>query len=391
MLRDTWAEISVNHIRENMLNIRRSLPSSVKLMAVVKANGYGHGDIESAAAALRAGADYLAVAYLEEALRLRNAGLKLPILLLAPIRPEQVQLALKFDFILTVTSAKWFSEMRAYKPYTSPGKLRVHVKMDTGLGRIGIRTKEEWDELVPWMRAEDIEVDGFYTHFATAGHAKTNYLEQQAARFEQMQEWGRSSGLMIRHYHCAGSIAALRFPHLAMDMVRIGAAMYGFYPENLACSVKLEPALSLHSRLIQVKKLLKGEYLGYNNSYQAEEDEWIGTVPIGYADGWSQRMQGTEVLIDGQRSPIVGKICMDQLMVKLPGPYAEGTKITFIGQQGEHRITFTELAAHIGSVAQEVSTSLGVRVARTYIDNIEEARTRWEKQTMPFVIEQAVI
>ncbi|MCM3631061.1 alanine racemase [Paenibacillus glycanilyticus] len=390
MLRDTWAEISLNRIRENMLSIRRSLPYSVKLMAVVKANGYGHGDLESAKAAVLAGADYLAVAYLEEALRLRDAGMKLPILLLTPIRPDQVPLALKYGLTLTVTSAKWFAEMRDYKPYASGGKLRVHVKMDTGLGRIGIRKKEEWDELALWLHAEDVEVDGFYTHFATAGQADTAFLEQQAARFAQMKEWGRASGLVIRHYHCAGSAAALRFPHLAMDMVRIGAAMYGFYPEKLVHSIKLEPALSLHSRLIQVKKLAKGEYLGYDNSYRAEEDEWIGTVPIGYADGWSQRMQGTEVLVEGQRAPIVGKICMDQLMIKLPGPLAEGTLVTLIGAQGSQRITFAELAAHIGSVSQEVSTSLGVRIARTYIDMEEEYRT-WDKQIWPNEINRAVI
>ncbi|WP_336791005.1 alanine racemase [Paenibacillus sp. MMO-177] len=390
MLRDTWAEISLSRIRENMLNIRRSLPGSVKLMAVVKANGYGHGDIESAKAAMRAGADYLAVAYLEEAIRLRDAGLKLPILVLTPIRPELVQLALKHDLSLTVTSAAWFSEMRVFKPYGSPGKIRVHVKMDTGLGRIGIRTKQEWDELVPWLQAEDVEVEGFYTHFATAGQEDTRFLEQQAARFLDMKEWACSSGLTIRHYHCAGSVAALRFPHLAMDMVRIGAAMYGFYPAKLACPVKLEPALSLHSGLIQVKKLAKGEYIGYDNSYQAKEEEWIGTVPIGYADGWAQRMQGTDVLIGGLRAPIVGKICMDQLMIKLPGPCAEGTPVTLIGSQGGERITFAELAAHIGSVAQEVSTSLGTRVARTYKD-IEEVRTRWDKTTWPNDTSQAVI
>ncbi|MFD2613971.1 alanine racemase [Paenibacillus gansuensis] len=390
MLRDTWAEISLSRIRENMLNIRKSLPNTVKLMAVVKANGYGHGDLESVKAAVQAGADYLAVAYLDEALRLRDAGIKMPILLLTPIRPEQVQLALKHRLTLTVTSAKWFSEMRAYKPYASAGKLQIHVKMDTGLGRIGIRTKEEWDELAMCLRAEDIEVDGFYTHFATAGQADTGFLEQQAARFAQMKEWGRASGLTIRHYHCAGSTAALRFPHLAMDMVRIGAAMYGFYPEKLACPVKLEPALSLHSRLIQVKKLAKGEYLGYDNAYRAEEDEWIGTVPIGYADGWSQRMQGTDVLIKGQRVPIVGKICMDQLMIKLPGPHAEGTLVTLIGAQGDQRITFAELAAHIGSVSQEVSTSLGARIARTYFD-MEEERTAWDKQIWPKELNQAVI
>ncbi|NBC71473.1 alanine racemase [Paenibacillus sacheonensis] len=382
MLRETWAEVSLNRIRENMLRIRKSLPYSVKLMAVVKANGYGHGDIESAAAAERAGADYLAVAYIEEALRLRGAGMKLPILVLTPIRPEHVQLALELDLTLTVTGARWFAEMRAYKPYASAGKLRVHVKMDTGLGRIGIRAKTEWDELVPWLRAKDIEVDGFYTHFATAGEADTTFLEQQAARFMEMKQWGRASRLAIRHYHCAGSAAALRFPHLAMDMVRIGAAMYGYYPEKLVHSIKLEPALSLHSRLIHVKKLARGEYLGYNNSYRADEDEWIGTVPIGYADGWTQRMQGTDVLIEGRRAPIVGKICMDQLMIKLPGPCAEGALVTFIGTQGEQRITFSELAAHIGSVAQEISTSIGVRVERTYTDT-EEVYARWNNPTKP--------
>ncbi|MBP1972296.1 alanine racemase [Cohnella thailandensis] len=390
LLSDTWAEISLSRIRENMLNIRKSLPDSVKLMAVVKANGYGHGDIESAAAAEQAGADYLAVAYLEEAIRLRDAGMKLPILVLTPIRPELTPLALKLDLSLTVASAKWLADVRVYKPFASAGKLRIHVKMDTGLGRIGIRTKREWDELVPWLRAEDVEVDGFYTHFATAGQADTAFLERQTARFAEMKEWGRSSGLTIRHYHCAGSAAALRFPHLAMDMVRIGAAMYGFYPEQLVRSVKLEPALSLHSRLIHVKKLAKGDYLGYGNSYRADEDEWIGTVPIGYADGWTQRMQGTEVLIEGQRAPIVGKICMDQLMIKLPGPCADGALVTLIGLQGEQRITFAELAAHIGNVAQEISASLGPRVARTYTDT-EEVHARWDNQIRRNEFKQAVV
>lgn len=390
MLSDTWADISLSRIRENMRKIRKSLPDSVKLMAVVKANGYGHGDLESAAAAEQAGADYLAVAYLEEAVRLRDAGMKLPILVLTPIRPERTPLALKLDLILTVTSAHWFAEARAFKPYSSAGKLRVHVKLDTGLGRIGIRSRKEWEELVPWLSAEDVEVDGFYTHFATAGQADTAFLERQTARFVEMKEWAVSSGLKIRHYHCAGSAAALRFPHLAMDMVRIGAAMYGFYPEQLVRSVKLEPAISLHSRLVHVKKLAKGEYLGYDNSYHAEEDEWIGTVPIGYADGWTQRMQGTEVLIEGRRAPIVGKICMDQLMVKLPGPCSEGTLVTLIGLQGEQRITFAELAAHIGIVAQEISASLGVRVARIYTDT-EEDHAKWDNQIRWSEVEQAVI
>lgn len=390
MLRDTWAEVSLNHIHDNMQKIRQTLPDKVKLMAVVKANGYGHGDIESAKMAEQAGADYLAVAYLEEALELRDKGMKLPILILTPISPGYVGLALEHDLMLTVTSASWFKEMRKYKPNESGKKLQVHVKMDTGLGRIGIKTKVEWDELVPWLRSADIVVDGFYTHFATAANEDTTFLELQTKRFIKMMKWGKASGLSIRHYHCAGSAAALRFPHLAMDMVRIGAAMYGFYPQKLVPTIKLEPALSLHSKLMQVKKVNKGEYLGYDNSYQTEEEEWIGTVPIGYADGWSQIMQNAEVLVNGVRAKVVGKICMDQLMIRLPATSKVGDTVTLIGRQGEQQITFAELADHIGSVAQEISTSLTARVRRTYT-GIEEARTRWDNRNMGKEFKKAVM
>ncbi|GGF70583.1 alanine racemase 1 [Paenibacillus albidus] len=366
MYRDAWAEIDLTQIRENVMKIRQFLPGSAKLMAVVKANAYGHGDIETAKEAVQAGADYLGVAFIEEAIRLRNAGLKQPILILTPIRPELTSLALEYDLMLTVTRASWFQEMRAYKPVNALYKLYVHVKMDTGLGRIGIRTLEEWQEIVPWLTAPDIVVDGFYTHFATAGEADSSYLELQLQRFQEMKEWSKMLPIPINHYHCAGSVAALRFPELSMDMVRIGAAIYGFYPEMQVTNIKLKPAFSLHSRLIQTKRLKKGEYVGYNNAYQTKTDQWIGTVPIGYADGWSQRMQNTEVLVEGCRAEIVGKISMDQLMVKLPKYFPEGTKVTFMGCSGEEKILIPELANHIGSVSQEITSSITDRVARIY-------------------------
>ncbi|MCM3749224.1 alanine racemase [Paenibacillus pasadenensis] len=367
MYRDTWAEVDLDCIRTNMRTIRRKLPRAVKMMAVVKADGYGHGAIEAAGAAVQGGADCLGVAYLDEALHLRDAGIKLPILILTPIRPEHVSVAIEHDLMLTVTSSSWMKEMRAYKPEKSFGRLQLHVKCDTGLGRIGLRTRQEWLELAPWLRASDIEVDGFYTHFATAGQEDTSYLQQQAGRFLTMMEWAKQSGLAIGHYHCAGSAAALRFPYLAMDMVRIGAAIYGFYPDKLVPHIRLRPALSLRSRLIQVKKLGKGECVGYDNSYVAEEDQWIGTVPIGYADGWTQSMQGTEMLIGGRRAKVVGKISMDQLMVKLPCWVSEGTQVTLIGSQGGDSLTCKELAGSTGRVSQEVSSSLTSRVERVYI------------------------
>lgn len=363
---DTWAEIDLMQIRENLLAIRNYLPASTKLMAVVKANAYGHGDVQTAKEAALAGADYLAVAFIEEAIRLRHAGLTLPILILTPIRPELTPLALEYDFMLTVTQASWFQEMRAYKPIHTKHKLQVHLKMDTGLGRIGIRTRQDWQELVPWLLAPDIVVDGFYTHFATAGHADTSYLEQQIQRFQDMKRWSSELPMPINHYHCAGSVAALRFPELSMDMVRIGAAMYGFYPKQHIQSLELKPAMSLHSRLLQTKRVNKGDYIGYDNAYQAQTEQWIGTVPIGYADGWTQRMQLTDVLVGGCRAKVIGKISMDQLMVQLPAYVPPGEKVTLIGGAGEESISIQELAEHIGSVPQEISSSITNRVTRTY-------------------------
>lgn len=378
MLRETWAEIDPGRIADNLRAVRGTLPAGVKLMAVVKANGYGHGDLEAAEAAKQAGADYLAVAFLEEALRLRAGGVRLPILILTPIRPDQVELAMARDLTLTVTGADWFRELRKRSPTLAGRKLRVHVKADTGLGRIGFRTEAEWDALVPWLAAPDIDVDGFYTHFATAGQADTAYLEKQARRFAELMTRCKASGIAVRHYHCAGSAAALRFPGLALDMVRIGAAMYGFYPARLTPSVPLKPALSLHSTLMQVKRVSQGEYIGYDNAYRAEADEWIGTAPIGYADGWSQRMQGAPVLVRGQRAVIVGRISMDQLMLRLPGPCAPGDRVTLIGRQGGERVTFAELAAHIDGAAQEITTALTDRLAKVYANAKKEAEYAWD-------------
>lgn len=366
MFRDTVAQVDLGIIRDNIGQIKASLPSRVKLMAVVKAGGYGHGGAESAAMAELAGADMLAVAYLDEALELRAKGSALPILILTPIHPAEVMVALEHELMVTVTGAEWFRQMAPYRIAAGSAALKVHVKVDTGLGRIGLRTQAEWDELVPWLAAADVEFDGFYTHFATAGREDTGFLERQYTAFLEMKAWVKASGVEARHYHCAGSAAALRFPGLAMDMVRIGAAMFGFYPEKLVHSVKLRPAMRLRSSLIHVKRLRAGEYIGYDNSYIAAEDEWIGTVPIGYADGWSQSLRHSVMLVEGQRVPVVGKICMDQLMVKLPGYCEPGTEVVLVGAQGDETITFSELAMLLGSVPQELSTALSGRVERIY-------------------------
>lgn len=402
--RDTRADVDAAAIRRNLSKIRRRFPASVRLMAVVKANGYGHGAIESAEAALAAGADMLGVALLEEAVELREHGIRLPILVLTPVSPRYAELAAALDIRLTVTEADWFEQREELR--RRPGAsglpigggrndadacdaglgraadyggtvrlpaegadgppLRVHLKFDTGLGRIGLRSREEWERLVPWLKRSNIAVEGLFTHFATAGWADASFVKLQYERFLSMTDWARSSGIRFTLLHCCGSASALRFPEMALDMIRIGAAAYGFYPSALAPQWELEPAMTLRSALIQAKQVSAGDTVGYDRAYTARGEEWIGTVPIGYADGWSQIMQGGEVLVGGRRAQIVGRIGMDQLTVRLPGPCRAGDPVVLIGSQDGERISCAEAASHAGVVPQEITSSLTSRVPRNY-------------------------
>ncbi|MDQ0417058.1 alanine racemase [Croceifilum oryzae] len=365
--RDAWVEIYLDCIEENIRRIRGHLPRSTQFMAAVKANAYGHGDIQIAKIALKAGADLLAVALLSEAIVLRNQGIKAPILVLTPVLPSNVNLAIDYDLTLTVFQATWLKEMRQYKKSTSP--LKIHLKMDTGLRRIGIREKREWLEILPLLRYQDVNLEGVYTHFATANSNDTSYYDKQYARFEEMMEWVKEAGISIPYYHCANSASSLRFPEKALDVVRIGVAMFGIYPSQQIkeeIPFSLQPALSLHSKIAHIKKLKAGDFVGYDNAYQAEDEEWVATIPIGYADGWFRCFQGMDVLIDGKKMPIISKICMDQIMVKLPCKYPLGTQVTLIGRQGKEEITLYDLAEHIGSVPQEIPSMITYRVPKIY-------------------------
>ncbi|MCQ4087635.1 alanine racemase [Saccharibacillus sp. JS10] len=366
LYRDTQAYVDTAAVQRNLSKIRRRFPSSVQLMAVVKANGYGHGAIQSAEAALAAGADMLGVASLEEAVELREHGIQLPILVLAPIPPRYAELAAALDIRLTVTEAGWFKQREEFRQTPNGAPLRVHIKLDTGLGRIGLRSREEWKQLVPWLKRKDIVVEGMFTHFATASWADTSFVKLQYERFLSMTQWAHSSRIFPTLLHCCGSASALRFPEMALDMVRIGAAAYGFYPSALAPQWELEPALTLRSALIQVKQVSAGDTIGYDRAYKARGEEWIGTVPIGYADGWSQIMQNGEVLVGGKRAKIVGRIGMDQLTIRLSEPCRAGDPVVLIGSQGSEKLSCTEAASRAGVVPQEITASLTGRVPRNY-------------------------
>lgn len=363
--RDTWAEVDLDCISTNVASIKKHLPQDVNVIAVVKANAYGHGDVQIAETALEAGAAYLAVAFMDEAIALRNKGITAPILVLGASRPEDVQVAVKFDITLTVFQKEWLQE--AVKYLNTNDKLPLHIKVDTGMGRIGARNLTELLTIEQFICENDqFVLEGIYTHFATADELDETYFRQQLALFERMINGLKEKPILI---HSSNSAAALRYPNAFFNAVRIGIAMYGLTPslemEN-EIPFPLREAFSLRSRLVHVKKLQKGEKVSYGATYETGEEEWIGTIPIGYADGWIRKLQGQEVLVKGTRSPIVGRICMDQCMVRLPYEVPIGTTVTLIGGQEDQFISVNEIAQKLDTINYEVPCIIANRVPRLY-------------------------
>jgi alanine racemase len=368
--RDTWAEVDLDSIGSNVREVRKLLPEEVDIIAVVKANAYGHGDIQTADAAIQAGATMLAVAFLDEALSLRRKGISVPILVLGASRAEDVNVAAEDNIVLTVFQEEWLE--KAAKSLHPEGKLSLHIKVDSGMGRIGVRSSAELESMEARISQDPrLRLEGLFTHFATADELDDEYVKTQLARFKEMISVLRSVPPCI---HSSNSAAALRYPGAYFNAVRLGIAMYGLAPSleiKPSLPIELSEAFSLHSRLTQVKKLKKGEKVSYGATYEAGADEWIGTIPIGYADGWIRRLQGQEVLINGMRTPIVGRICMDQCMVRLPEEVPVGSVVTLIGKQQKERISIDEIAARLETINYEVPCLISSRVPRLYRKNGE--------------------
>ncbi|AOH53007.1 alanine racemase [Peribacillus muralis] len=373
--RDTWAEVNLDHIYKNISSMKTRLRNDVSLFAVVKANAYGHGDYDVAKTALEAGADFLSVAFLDEALSLRKKGITAPILVLGASRPESAALAAEQGISVTAFDEAWLESAKAQ---LKPGQvLQVHVKVDSGMGRIGIRDKSQLMKVEGLlMREPCFNFQGIFTHFATADELKTDLYEKQLAVFKAML-----AELTERpeYIHAANSAASLRFADPIWNAVRMGISMYGLSPSmemKPLLPFPLQQSISLKTKLVAVKQLVEGESVSYGATYTAQGKEWIGTLPIGYADGWIRKLQGQEVLIEGMRVPIVGRICMDQCMIKLPRSFPVGTEVTLIGDDGVESITVDEIAAKLETINYEVTCMIGARVPRVYIKDNQKKHIR---------------
>ena len=365
--RDSIAEIDLSAIKYNIEQLKKRLKKGTGIYAVVKADAYGHGDIQVARTALEVGARGLAVAFLDEAVKLRRAGIESPILVMGWTRPEDVVVAAEYGIALTVFQKEWLEQVEGL---SSSQPLRLHLKLDTGMGRIGIRTTDEMDQVLNIIERESIlELEAIFTHFATADEADTEYFEIQHSRFEKLFSHFKRNWPEDVEIHTSNSATSMRFPERMDHFVRFGISMYGLYPSldvKKEKPIDLNPAFQLKSRLIHVKKLEAGESISYGATYTTENDEWIGTVPLGYADGWIRKLQGMDVLVDGKRHPIVGRICMDQFMICLDQEYPIGTKVTLIGKQGDKEISADEVADHLDTINYEIPCMISQRVPRVF-------------------------
>ncbi len=364
-----WAEIDPAAIAHNVVLVRAHVaPSDV--WAVVKANGYGHGAITAARAALDGGAAGLAVALVQEGVELRDAGLvEVPILVLSPQPPEQLSLLVEHDLTPTVHDAAGIDALASVVGGAGRRGFAVHLKIDTGMGRVGARPVDAVDLAARIAGEPALRFAGCFTHLAVADEPDDPYTAAQLARFDAVLDDLAARGLMPEHLHGANSAGALAHPAARRGFVRAGIAIYGIEPGGGVASwmAGFRPALRLVARVSHVKPMAAGERISYGLRHRFSHDTTVATVPIGYADGVPRRLSanGGEVLIGGRRCPIVGVVTMDQLMVDCRGvSVAVGDEVVLLGDQGDERIRPEDWADRLGTIAYEIVCGLSGRIER---------------------------
>lgn len=382
--RPTVAEISLDALGRNIGAFRERLAAGTKLLASVKANAYGHGAVEVARHAVASGADYLGVAFLDEALQLRKSGIQAPILVLGNTPPGGFQAAREENITVTLYRDEMLDDVQSLPE--SGKRLKVHIKIDSGMGRLGLLPGEQAERFLERAFAiPQLEVEGLFTHFAKADELDKQYTVMQAERFGTVVEYIRRSGMPISIIHSGNSAAGIDLPGHVGEMLRLGISMYGLYPSSEVDSqaIRLEPVLSLKTSLVHVKNLKAGEGISYGCRYVTTSVETIGTLPIGYADGFSRMLTGkAEALLRGQRVPVVGTICMDQCMIRASDARLEGQpliepgeEVVLIGRQGNEFISVEEVAAKLGTINYELTCMLSARVPRIYKSNTDIVAT----------------
>ncbi len=364
----TWAEVDLAAIAHNVREVKRWLGPDIHLLPIVKANAYGHGAVEVARTVLKAGADALGVARVEEGVQLRMARVHAPILIMGHTPIWEAEEVVAHALTPTVNSLELAQELSRIAERRMVS-LPVQIKVDTGLIRYGSLPDEAIELAQALHDVANLNLEGVYTHFACGEDEDPNYTREQLQRFQAVVHTLRSRGIEFRFQH-AGHVTNVGMPDLQLNMVRIGLAVYGLSPApNMAAEMELRPAMSLKSRLIRIASIPAGQSVGYARTFEAGRDSRIGTVPIGYGDGLDWRLQNKGcALIRGQRVPMVGRVSMDNITIDLTDVEAElDDEVLLLGCQGGEGITAEEIAALSGTISYDVPCSITARVPRVYV------------------------
>ncbi|HEY6532471.1 MAG TPA: alanine racemase [Acidimicrobiales bacterium] len=367
-MRAARADVDLGAVAHNVAALRQVVPGGL-LCAVVKADGYGHGAIAVSEAAVAAGADWLAVALVEEAAVLRKAGIQAPILLLSPPRLADLAAAVRYDLRVCVHSREWVEALAGAA--REQGKVaQVHLKVDTGMNRVGVCPADALAVAEEIHRRPELYLEGVFTHCAVADEPDNPFTDVQLDRFDAVLDQLADAGIHPDLRHAANSATAILHPRGRYDMIRAGISVYGIPPApGLGEELGLRPAMSLRAEVSMVKRVPAGEGVSYGLRHRIERESTVATVPIGYADGVPRRLglTGGCVLVGGRRRPIVGVVTMDQLMVDCGDePVAVGDEVVLLGCQGDEQITAEEWAGMLDTIAYEIVCGIGPRVPRHY-------------------------
>ncbi|MBI5957160.1 MAG: alanine racemase [Chloroflexi bacterium] len=365
----TSVEVNLDAIAHNVRVLKQHIGPRVDLFAVVKANAYGHGATQVAQAALKHGAARLAVARAAEGIALREAGITAPILVMSYTPPGEVEAAVKNSLTLAVTEPAVADQISA-RGQALGVPAAVHLKVDTGMGRFGLLPQEVLPFAQHLTSLPALRIEGIFSHFATADSTDKTYTRQQFQTFQDVLAALSAAGITIPLRHIANSAAALDLPEMHLDAVRTGIAMYGLFPsDEILPAVSLQPALALKSHAARVRTLPAGSSISYGRTYITPRAMSVALIPVGYGDGY-HRLNSNRgvVLINGQRAPIIGRVCMDQFVVDIShvGPVEVNAEVVLIGPQGAAQITAEEVARWAETINYEVTTSLLPRVPRFY-------------------------
>ena len=378
-----WAEVDLDAIWENMVHMKENIAENTKILAVIKTDGYGHGGVPIAK--MLEQLDFMfgyAAATYEEAHVLREAGVKKPILILGYTFPYCYEELIREEIRPAVYRRDTVEELATAAAKVGQ-KAKVHIKVDTGMGRIGITPDEEGLEFVRFLMGHpELEVEGIFTHFAKSDEEDKTSANHQLALFQNFIDRIQTElGLTIPVKHCSNSAAILEMPQANMDMVRAGITTYGLYPSEEVSKdiVPLRAAMSLYSHIVYCKTIHAGQSVSYGGLFTAQKDTRVATIPVGYGDGYPRSLSGKGyVLIRGKKAPILGRVCMDQFMVdisEIPG-VMEGDKVTLLGVDGTERITAEELGELSGRFNYEFVCDLGKRIPRVYRQHGEITEVR---------------